>query len=185
MGPCLGQQSWTPSARYGGSGARPSATSPWESHLKSSMSQNGAAVNLQDRIMCHWEYHSGADGCSLAGLGKGKDSLYFTFWCGGARSPLRIRGHPRRFDFRTTFLYMLDPPTFGNPFSCVYFSILNIHGCPYPSPRSGTLCFGPTISDTMKLWTYIISAIVALPAVAAQETSLIDSLAKFPGCAVS
>ena len=67
------------------------------------MCQNGAAVNLQDRIMCHLEYRSGADGCSHTGLGKGEDSLYFTFWGGGARSPRRIRGHPRRFNFRTTF----------------------------------------------------------------------------------
>lgn len=73
----------------------------------------------------------------------------------------------------------------NTPSRQIHFSALNVDGSNFQPQRSGPHCSGPTTLDTMKLWASLMLALTALPMIMAQESSLTQTLAKFPDCAVS
>lgn len=60
-----------------------------------------------------------------------------------------------------------------------------IHGRPYHSVGHIDACQKLLLFTIMTLWQLVFSSLVVLPTVVASQPSVAETLAKFPGCAVS
>lgn len=134
-----------------------------------------------------YAYQTGIPALSRTDLGKGEPCLHCWLRVVAPIIPSsRILVYSR--GLTSGPLCLIDTGTtvyINTPSRRVYFSALNVDGSNFQPQRSGPHCSGPTTLDTMKLWASLMLALTALPMMMAQDSSLTQTLAKFPGCAVS